>query len=1565
MATADSRRARSRRRPACHLRVDRLEPRQLLAGDLAGHLDPPDVTAAATDDTPAPAAEVMSLGAGSSLITNGFDPPDLQSTAVLSLDNQTQTSATLASTVVTMTGKSELWITGTTNPVTGSTFHLNSEDAWLFFPNIKPSVVNASYLGQIRVSGRAAVSGSTVRVVQYGTGTVVIPQAPSFQPLQVFTGPNFTGTSASFSQYTYHNTPTTLGSMQAAISSFTLKRGYIATFATAANGSGTSKVYVAQDFDLDISFLPGELDNAVQFVRVLPWRWVAKKGASDIAADTLDAAWRYNWNNNLDSTLDWEYVPIRQQLYWPGLPTTKQNVTSLLGFNEPNNPVEDAYQTLGNGSVDAAIAYWPQMLSTGQRVGSPAVTDGGKAWLYEFMDKAIAANLRVDFIAIHNYQANLTSGSLSNWLKDIYDRYHLPIWVTEFNNGANWTSAPDPTLQQNADWVASITDMFDNTPWIERYSIYSNVEDVRKMVDSSGNLTPAGVVYKNNDSPIGYVQELPPAASTSGRRVTQLPLDGTTLDTSGYGNNGQLVGPPEFVAGQQGQALRFNGTNTFVQLPEDVVGGSAFTFAAWVKWEGGSNWQRIFDFGNGTNSYMFLTPSNGSSLRFGIRNGGSEQRVETTALPVGQWAHVAVTLGGGVARIYVNGSLAAVNTSVSLTPASLDLVSNYLGDSQFSADPLFKGTLDEVLIADTALTPSQVAGLATNRPPAFQSATITTTPISRGTPVTGSLAGQATDPDSGDGLTFAKAYGPAWLNIAANGTYFGTLPATEQGAQEFVVTATDSRGGVTYTTLLVPVNEVFWRGDVSSIWTASNNGNTNWSADVAGGVDLGTLPDASTDVVFAATTATNLPAVTLGSDVAVRSLRVTSSSGVSIRGTTNLTLGSSGLELVAGSGASSLLTSGQVILAAAQTWGLASDLTVTSAIAGPGSLTKSGPGTILLLGTSGYTGGTTISDGTFRIGNGGVTGSIVGNIVNNAELLVDRSTDLTLAGQISGTGSLTKWSAGRLVLPTTNSYSGGTTIGSNAGAGVVRVTATGALGSGQVVIGPGGNATTARLELAGNTALANPISLPMRNNGTVAIQNIGGTNIVAGTITLNVGGNAAAFQSDAGLLTLGGITSAASGDRSLTFQGNGDGRLGGVIANGSGAVGLVKNGLGTWMLAAANTYTGDTTVNADTLMLDGSQRIADASDLILGGGTFATGGFSETVASISLQGNATIDLGSGASTLRAGGGTFLAGRTLSVVNWTPDVDRLFIGSSASLTPVELSQITINGAAVKQLATGEILPVSPDTTLSVTAGESALGPPLSGIGKLIKQGGGLLVLETANTHSGGTLVEAGTVEIRNVAALGSGPLEVLAGATVRLDVGLATLALPRLELAAGAVLDLGEGGIEIAAGGTDEATLRSWIVAGRSGGTWVGGSGIRSAAAALASGSRAIGYDVRPDGSATVLWTAIGDLDLDRDVDAFDLIRMNSAGRYGTGSAASWTQGDVNYDGLATVFDLVGINSAGSYGSGPIRATSLSSAGGLIQPTSDSLATGGLDAARLTAFSQFAANAVFEAAAEDD
>src|SRR5690606_17977707 len=118
---------------------------------------------------------------------------------------------------------------------------------WLFLTQVKPSVVNSTYLSQVRVNGAAAVHGGNVRVVQYELGTVVIPHAPSYQPLRAFSGPNFTGESQAFSQYTYYDSAPELGGLNRNISSFKLRRGYMATVATQTNGGGTSKVYIAQD----------------------------------------------------------------------------------------------------------------------------------------------------------------------------------------------------------------------------------------------------------------------------------------------------------------------------------------------------------------------------------------------------------------------------------------------------------------------------------------------------------------------------------------------------------------------------------------------------------------------------------------------------------------------------------------------------------------------------------------------------------------------------------------------------------------------------------------------------------------------------------------------------------------------------------------------------------------------------------------------------------------------------------------------------------------------------------------------------------------------------------------------------------------------------------------------------------------------------------------------------------------------------------------------------------------------------------------------------------------------
>ncbi|MEW6256247.1 MAG: autotransporter-associated beta strand repeat-containing protein, partial [Pseudomonadota bacterium] len=102
----------------------------------------------------------------------------------------------------------------------------------------------------------------------------------------------------------------------------------------------------------------------------------------------------------------------------------------------------------------------------------------------------------------------------------------------------------------------------------------------------------------------------------------------------------------------------------------------------------------------------------------------------------------------------------------------------------------------------------------------------------------------------------------------------------------------------------------------------------------------------------------------------------------------------------------------------------ATSLTLSGDITGGGSLTKEGAGTLILTGTNTYTGGTTISAGTLQIGDGGTTGSIVGNVVNNATLIFNRSDRYVFPGTITGTGTLAITGGGTLVFETANAYSG-------------------------------------------------------------------------------------------------------------------------------------------------------------------------------------------------------------------------------------------------------------------------------------------------------------------------------------------------------------------------------------------------------------------------------------------------------------------------------------------------------------------------------------------------------------
>ena len=99
---------------------------------------------------------------------------------VLNITNGIHTYTTLDNTTVTMTGRSELHVTSTANPIPGCLIHLNSPDAWFFLPAIRPSAVVSTYLGQIRVDGQAATSGLNVRVDEYAMGSVVVRMPPAF-----------------------------------------------------------------------------------------------------------------------------------------------------------------------------------------------------------------------------------------------------------------------------------------------------------------------------------------------------------------------------------------------------------------------------------------------------------------------------------------------------------------------------------------------------------------------------------------------------------------------------------------------------------------------------------------------------------------------------------------------------------------------------------------------------------------------------------------------------------------------------------------------------------------------------------------------------------------------------------------------------------------------------------------------------------------------------------------------------------------------------------------------------------------------------------------------------------------------------------------------------------------------------------------------------------------------------------------------------------------------------------------------------------------------------------------
>lgn len=431
--------------------------------------------------------------------------------------------------------------------------------------------------------------------------------------------------------------------------------------------------------------------------------------------------------------------------------------------------------------------------------------------------------------------------------------------------------------------------------------------------------------------------------------------------------------------------------------------------------------------------------------------------------------------------------------------------------------------------------------------------------------------------------------------------------------------------------------------------------------------------------------------------------------------------------------------------------GAAFTATIASDLTGTAGLKKVDSGTLILTGAKSYTGLTQVAGGTLQLGDGTVSGSVKGDIADDAALVFAPGEAQTYAGVISGAGSLTKTGAGTLTLSGANTYAGTTTVA-------------------------GG-----RLDVTGSLAAS----------GSVTVQagaSLGGTGTV-GAVTVLAGGTLAGVQGQTlttGNLTLspGSHVSAQLGETvgsTDLFTVKGDLALNGTL-DVNNATGRFGTGLYRLM-----SYTG--TLSGQGLSVGTLSRGANVPDLAI-----ETDQAAKTVNLLTRPTQASFWNGgkAGAGSVQGGDGTWTANTVWTNAQATNSTGILsaataiFTGQpgtvrvDTSAGPVSVagmqfatSGYIVTGDAVTVQAAGVTVRVGDGT--SAGAGMIAtIAAPLTGAGGLRKTDYGTLVLTGANTYAGGTSLEVGTLQIGHSQALGQGTVSLNEGTRLAFgaDVSLA-------------------------------------------------------------------------------------------------------------------------------------------------------------------------------------------------
>ncbi len=427
---------------------------------------------------------------------------------------------------ITLNGRGALHITSTEPFKTAGSVNITNTDyAVVFFDNLRPSEV-VTWLSSVYINGTRAVSENNSQLRLYDHGTLLLPygkenkSATGFHPLTVYTGQYCSGESCEnfgiehTGGYMNSLTEETLNNR---IRSFRLKRGYMVTFSTQKEGRGYQRCFIAEGEDLIVPTLPSILDGRISSYRIFRFDNIGKNGVANITNTTnlkkLNCTWTYTWGAGQSLGTDYECVPHLNHLWSASTYSLGANDLSpyLKTDNEPANASDPSPAT-----VAQELERWPDLMRTGRRLLSPSSWDGNSNWHKEFFDSIDARGWRCDVVDIHCYWNEGTFNNIkSNWA----DKYHRPVWITEFIWGASWSGGlgifsvattddqrdnPSPSiLEQNRDVLARIWTKLNSWDYVERYAYWNDERNCSKIL-MNGNLTPAGEYYAQMQTGPGY-----------------------------------------------------------------------------------------------------------------------------------------------------------------------------------------------------------------------------------------------------------------------------------------------------------------------------------------------------------------------------------------------------------------------------------------------------------------------------------------------------------------------------------------------------------------------------------------------------------------------------------------------------------------------------------------------------------------------------------------------------------------------------------------------------------------------------------------------------------------------------------------------------------------------------------------------------------------------------------------------------------------------------------------------------------------------------------------------------